>query len=485
MGMKPSLQLKISQNLAMTPQLQQAIRLLQLSSLELQAEIQNALDSNMMLEIDEGEDDESPGELSTETADSEPELQINESLSNTEIPEGLPVDAAWDDIYDANSGHSTPGIGNHNDYLENQSLRQKSLSDHLHWQLNLIPLCETDRAIALTIVDMLDKDGYLTGPLEDILPHIQQELDVDIDELNAILHLIQSLEPAGVGARDLKECLQLQLAQISGDTPWLNEANEILCHHMGLLAAHDYNHLMKKMSLDREQLAGVVGLIQSLNPRPGNLNQDDDIQYIAPDVYVRKDSGRWIVELNTESMPRLKINPLYAGMIKRADQSPDNSSLKEHLQEARWLIKSLQSRSETLLRVAASIVERQRDFLEHGEEAMKPLVLHDIAKELEMHESTISRVTTRKYMHTPRGIFELKYFFSSQLNTDSGEAASSTATRAFIKKLVAEEDARKPLSDSNIAKSLGELGIKVARRTVAKYREAMAIPPSNERKRLI
>lgn len=487
--MKPSLQLKISQNLAMTPQLQQAIRLLQLSSVELQVEIQNALDSNMMLEIDESDDDLIeeiiPEVQPSQSLQTEPELQLKEDINSTDVPEDLPVDAEWEDIYDISSLYTSSGSENNGDYFENQERGNKSLGDHLRWQLNLIPLSENDRAIAITIIDMLDKDGYLTGSLEDILPQLQEEMGADLDELEAMLHLIQTLEPAGVGARNLQECLKLQLAQYNEETPCLNEAKTLVNNHMHLLAAHDYNQLMKKLGLDRDHLSRIITLIQSLNPRPGNLIESDAIQYIVPDVYVRKDNGRWIVELNSETMPRIRINSMYAGMIKRADQSPENSSLKEHLQEARWLIKSLQSRSETLLKVATSIVERQLSFLEQGEEAMKPLVLHDIARELDMHESTISRVTTRKYMHTPRGVFELKYFFSSQLGTDSGESTSSTAIRAIIRKLIADEDVRKPLSDSNIVKVLGQQGIKVARRTVAKYREGMAIPPSNERKRLI
>jgi len=487
--MKPSLQLKISQNLAMTPQLQQAIRLLQLSSLELQAEIQNALDSNMMLEIDEEQEDISEqlnrADQPAESTDIGPELQLKEDISSADVPEDLPVDAVWDDIYDISTSLTSSGSDNSNDYFENQDRGNKSLAEHLRWQLNLIPVCDTDRAIAITIIDMLDKDGYLSETLEDILPQLQEEMDVDLDELEAMLHLIQALEPAGVGARNLQECLKLQLGQYKMDAAWLTEARELVNNHMDLLAAHDYSQLMKKLSLDRDSLSRVIALIQSLNPRPGNLIQNEHTQYIVPDVYVRKDNGRWIVELNSETIPRLRVNSMYAGMIKRADQSPENSSLKEHLQEARWLIKSLQSRSETLLKVATSIVERQRAFLEQGEEAMKPLVLHDIASELDMHESTISRVTTRKYMHTPRGIFELKYFFSSHLDTDNGESASSTAIRALIRKLIADEDTRKPLSDSSIANSLSVQGIKVARRTVAKYREGMAIPPSNERKRLV
>jgi RNA polymerase sigma-54 factor len=372
-----------------------------------------------------------------------------------------------------------------NDNLENREIKELSLADHLLWQLNLMPLCENDKAIAITIIDVLDKDGYLTCTLEDILPMLNDEMGAGIDELKAVLRLIQTMEPTGIGSRDLKECLALQLAQYKLDTPWLEEAKHLVTTHMDLLASHDYNQLTRKMSLDRGQLSEVVALIQTLNPRPGSTVQNESIQYIIPDVYVKKVRGHWRVELNSDSTPRLRINSKYANMIKRADQSPENNSLKEHLQEARWLIKSLQSRSETLLKVATSIVQRQRPFLEYGDEAMKPLVLHDIANELGMHESTISRVTTRKYMHTPRGIFELKYFFSSHVNTDDGGSASSTAIRAVIKKLVAEEDTHKPFSDSKIAKILGDQGVKVARRTVAKYREAMAIPPSNERKRLI
>jgi RNA polymerase sigma-54 factor len=486
--MKPSLQLKLSQSLTMTPQLQQAIRLLQLSSLELQTEIQNALDSNMMLEVDEGEAEEEAYVQETKAAasdDETSELELKDNIDNADIPDELPVDTAWDDIYDGNLGYDTGGPASGNEFLENREIRESTLADHLLWQLNLLPIGETDRAIAITIIDVLDKDGYLTCALEDILPMLDEEMDAGIEEVNAVLRLIQSMEPTGVGARDLKECLGLQLAQYSPATPWLDEARRLLQNHMDLLAAHDYNQLARKMSLDRGQLSEVVALIQTLNPRPGSKVQDESIHYITPDVYVKKDRGHWKVELNAESTPRLRINSAYASMIKRADYSPANNSLKEHLQEARWLIKSLQSRSETLLKVATSIVERQRQFLEHGEAAMRPLVLHDIAKELGMHESTISRVTTRKYMHTPRGIFELKYFFSSHVNTDDGGAASSTAIRAVIKKLVGEEDQLKPLSDSKIARILAEQGIKVARRTVAKYREAMAIPPSNERKRLV
>ena len=484
--MKPSLQLRIGQNLAMTPQLQQAIRLLQLSSLELETEIQNALDSNMMLELDEGDDDGSnEKEPVTEPSTDSEELELNENMDNIDVPEDLPVDTVWDDLYDGNINYGLSSNSNNIEYFENQNTQESSLSDHLLWQLNLTSLSENDKSIAATIIDFINNDGYLTIPLAEILPLIEQETEAELDELEAILRLIQSMDPVGVGARDLKECLNIQLSQLDNNSPWLKETKYLISNYFELLACHDYNQLMKKMSLGRDDLSEIISFIQLLNPRPGSLVQNVPIQYITPDIYVKKDNGRWLVELNSDTTPRLKINRNYAEMIKRADNSPDNNSLKEHLQEARWLIKSLQSRSETLLRVATSIIERQKTFLEFGEEAMKPLVLHDIAEELGMHESTVSRVTTTKYMHTPRGIFDLKYFFSSHVSTDNGGVASSTAIRALIKKLVADEDSIKPFSDNKLATMLEKQGIKVARRTVAKYREAMSIPPSNERKRLV
>jgi RNA polymerase sigma-54 factor len=475
----------------MTPQLQQAIRLLQLSTLELQTEIQDALDSNMMLELDDGGDEapDFPAEMPTETREDMPELELKDDINSPELSADLtgdlPVDTAWDDVFDENISYSSSTSTGNTDYFENQKPRETTLSEHLLWQLNLIPVSEADKAIAMTIIDELDQDGYLQITVEDIVPLLDEEIGAGPEEVAAVLRLVQMMEPAGIGARDLRECLLLQLAQCDQNTPWLAKAREAVNHHMHLLAAHDYNQLIKKLGLDRNQLSETIALIQSLNPRPARQIQDDAIEYIVPDIYVKKQNGHWLVELNGDATPRLRINAGYANMIKRADGSADNNSLREHLQEARWLIKSLQSRSETLLKVSTCIVERQQPFLEHGEQAMRPLVLHDIAEQLGMHESTISRVTTRKYMHTPRGIFELKYFFSSHVSTDDGGAASSTAIRAFIKKLVAEEDTQKPLSDSRIAKVLGEQGIQVARRTVAKYREAMAIPPSNERKQLI
>ncbi|OGT85337.1 MAG: RNA polymerase factor sigma-54 [Gammaproteobacteria bacterium RIFCSPLOWO2_12_FULL_52_10] len=488
--MKHSLQLKISQSLTMTPQLQQAIRLLQLSSLELHTEIQEALDSNMMLELAEDEPEAETANIETASANPETDagpIELNDTVAtNDSIPEDLPVDSAWEDIYDSNLYSYSKTQQPLEFYgLENQNRSETSLRDYLLWQSNFAVASDTDRTIIMAIIDALDDDGYLTSNPEDILTALGRDMDVEVDEIEAMIRLVQTLEPAGIAARNLQECLGLQLAQCNAATPWLIEATELVNNHLPLLAAHDYNQLMRRMKLSQEQLSEVVALIQSMNPRPGSQVQDIHIQYLTPDVFVRKIKGVWRVELNADSTPQLRINSGYAGMIKRADNSTDNNSMKTHLQEARWFIKSLQSRNETLLRVATAIVERQRAFLEYGDEAMKPLVLHDIATVLDLHESTISRVTTRKYMHTPRGIYELKYFFSSHVSTDLGGACSSTAIRALIKKLIGAEKPQKPLSDSKIAALLADQGIRVARRTVAKYREAMTIPPSNERKRLI
>ena len=487
--MKSSLQLRIGQSLTMTPQLQQAIRLLQLSSIELQAEIREALESNMMLEADEGE---APGgaeeafSAQREEPAPDPDAAEPTSAGQDNIPNELPVDSGWDDIYDPGPGVARAAADpNSYEGFENLDSGEQTLREQLEWQLNLTPTSDRDRIIALAIIDSLDDDGYLSGAPEDIMAAVAADLaEVTSAEVEAVLRLIQAMEPSGVGARDLRECLEIQLRQAEPGQPHLEQARALVASHLDLLAARDYNRLMRKLKLDRDELARVIDLIQGLNPRPGGQLGAGRAEYIAPDVYVKKINGAWRVNLNTEVVPSLRINAAYAGMIRRADNSADNTSLKTHLQEARWLIKSLKSRGETLLRVATSIVERQRAFLEQGEEAMQPLVLHDIAAALGLHESTISRVTSHKYMHTPRGIFELKYFFSSHVSADNGGACSSTAIRARIKKLISAEAATRPLSDNKIALLLKQQGIQVARRTVAKYREAMAIPPSNERKRL-
>ncbi len=490
--MKQSLQLKLGQNLTMTPQLQQAIRLLQLSSMELGMEVQQALESNMMLELADDGDAEA-AEFSQSSDDGEAaglngadDAEVN--AADEKIPEELPVDSQWEDIYEtmpAAAPTVTRDTRTSSEY-DNLKPASESLQEHLLWQIEMSPMTERDRAIAVAIIDSINIDGYLDMSVEELRETLgsDEDIEVEADEIEAVLKQVQSLDPVGVAARDLGESLCLQLRQLDAATPWLPEAQKICCEYLDMLAAHDYAQIMRRLKLSEDDLRGIIELIQSMNPRPGAMYSDVQAEYIVPDVYVRKVKGVWRVELNVEAVPQLRVNSQYANMIRRADNSPDNNSLKSHLQEARWFIKSLQSRSETLLKVAAVIVERQQGFLEYGDEAMKPLVLHDVAEALEMHESTISRVTTRKYMHTPRGIFELKYFFSSHVSTTLGGEASSTAIRAVIKKLIAAENVQKPLSDSKLAKLLSDQGIQVARRTVAKYREAMAIPPSNERKRL-
>ncbi|TAJ91635.1 MAG: RNA polymerase factor sigma-54 [Gammaproteobacteria bacterium] len=492
--MKHSLQLKLSQSLTMTPQLQQAIRLLQLSTMELNSEIQDALESNMMLELEDDSQNQPPVQSNENPPQGEAAVEkeeegldaIEADGGTSDIPEDLPIDSNWDDIYDPGTAYS--GEPHEHASVDSYHSAGQSLAGHLLWQLNMIPATEKDRAIAVAVIDALDDDGYLKTSPAELAEVLNQEADgdepVEVDEVQAIIRLVQAMEPAGVAARDLQECLLLQLCQLPPETPWLAEAQELVREHFALLAAHDYAQLMRRMRLDRDQLAEVIAQVQKLNPRPANGVQDHETQYIIPDVYVRKVNNVWRIELNGEAVPQLRINNAYAGMIRRADNSEANTSLKTHLQEARWFIKSLQSRSETLLRVAMVIVDKQRAFLDYGAEAMKPMILHDVATELDMHESTISRVTTRKYMHTPRGIFELKYFFSSHVDTDQGGACSSTAIRALIKKLIEAEKPQKPLSDSKIAELLVDQGIRVARRTVAKYREGMQIAPSNERKRL-
>ncbi|MCY1260255.1 RNA polymerase sigma-54 factor [compost metagenome] len=497
--MKPSLVLKMGQQLTMTPQLQQAIRLLQLSTLDLQQEIQEALESNPMLERQEdGEDfdssdpladgaensnaapqDSSFQETTTPTVDSLDEEQWGER-----IPNELPVDTAWEDIYQT-SASSLPSSDDDEWDFTSRTSAGESLQSHLQWQLNLTPMSDTDRLIALSIIDGINDDGYLAESLEDILSSIDPELGVEMDEVEVVLRRIQQLEPAGVGARNLRECLLLQLRQMPADTPFLAEAQRLVGDHLDLLGSRDYSQLMRRMRVKEDELREIVELIQSLHPRPGSQIESGEAEYVVPDVIVRKHNDRWLVELNQEAMPRLRVNPQYAGLVRRADASADNTFMRNQLQEARWFIKSLQSRNETLMKVATQIVEHQRGFLDYGEEAMKPLVLHDIAEAVGMHESTISRVTTQKFMHTPRGIFELKYFFSSHVSTSEGGECSSTAIRAIIKKLVAAESPKKPLSDSKIAGLLEAQGIQVARRTVAKYRESLGIAPSSERKRLI
>ena len=517
--LKQTIALRMGTQLAMTPQLQQAIRLMQLSTLELNLEIRQAIESNPMLELVEesdpvdadlvgadevGAEDGRAPEAPAEERSDDPSADATDERDDPDgglddesepandapqdIPTDLPVDVSWDDVYQP----ATPidvalgggGVAD-DDGFEERNGTSESLRSHLLWQLNLTSLSDRDRLAALAIIDSIDDDGMLRASIDDLIDALDPALAFEADEMETVLRRIQSFDPPGVGARDLAECLQRQLEEMPSDVAWRDEALSLVRDHFPTLASRDFATLARRARLTADELVAVVALIQSLNPRPGATIGDVTTEYVEPDVIVSKRKGHWTVDLNRESTPKVRVNGLYAGFIKPADSSADNQYLKDNLQEARWFLKNLEYRNETLLRVAGEIVKRQRGFLEHGEEAMQPLILADIATAVDRHESTISRVTTRKYMDTPRGIFELKYFFSSHVNTANGGEVSSTAIRAVIRKLTAEEDPRKPLSDSKIADILRGREIKVARRTVAKYRESLAIPPSNERRRLM
>ena len=496
--MKQSLQLRIGQSLTMTPQLQQAIKLLQLSSLELQTEIQQTLETNPLLEQDDnlgeitviepevGKD--GAGNVEDLTDFKAPASTITENRAEQQLPDDLEIDARWDQIYDnlPSVSPQSPAPGSDNrDMFENQAGEEDTLKLHLIWQLDCSHLSPLDHEIGLAIIDSIDDSGYLSQPIADIYEGMVTEHEgLEMDEVEAVLHLVQRFDPIGVAAGSPAECMAIQLSQYDPDTPHLTKALVLVDKYLEQLAGNDVALLKRRLQATDAELAEIIKLIQTTNPHPGHSISQNHAEYIVPDVYVSKQAGRWRVSINPDNAPRLRVNDQYANLIKRSDNSADNTYLKDHLQEARWFIKSLQSRNETLLRVANAIVERQQAFLDYGEEAMQPMVLRDIAELLEMHESTISRVTTQKYMHTPRGILEFKYFFSSHVGTADGGECSATAIRAIIKKFVAAEKPEKPLSDNKIANLLGEQGINVARRTVAKYREALNIPPSNERKRL-
>ncbi|WP_151974493.1 RNA polymerase factor sigma-54 [Acinetobacter junii] len=482
--MKLSVGLKVANNLSLTPQLQQAIRLLQLSSLELEQEIQIQLDSNPLLE--KIEDNNSIESLNSVEANENKDL--TSELNADHLPNDLPVDTEWDDIYtNQSTALATP------EYEEREDNRQihLSLKEHILEQVNLLHFSRVDKLIAYCIVDSLDDKGFLDADLTDILIAVNQLLrevdndeDVEEDEVIVVLKHIQRLEPIGVGSRSLAECLQIQLETIKDKTPFLAEAKQLL-NYYELLISNDLNKLLKQTGLSKEQLTNAIELLKTLKPYPGLEFDQQESEYQVPDVVVAKKDQHWNVQLNPDVMPKLRINSFYSNMIRRADQSDDNVYLRNQMLEAKNFIKSIDERHKTLLKVATCIVEHQRAFLEQGAEAMKPLVLRDVAEEVELHESTVSRVTTNKYMLTPRGLFELKYFFSSHVGTTSGGEASSTAIRAMIKKLVSNENPRKPLSDNAIAEMLKKEGIEVARRTVAKYRESLHIPSSSERKVLI
>ncbi len=492
--MKQSLQLRIGQSLTMTPQLQQAVKLLQLSSLELQTEIQQTLDANPMLDQDDnfGEitvfdiDNAADNDDSTDVGLGDGTL--SENRAEQTLPDELAIDASWENIYDNQASTATPStnpIADNRDKFENQAGEEDTLKQHLIWQLDCSHLSETDHQIGLAIIDCSDDNGYLTESIEEIHEGLmRQQPELELDEVVAVQHLVQRFDPVGVAASSPSECMTIQLGQYDPETPHLAKAMVLAGKYLEHLARNDVALLKRRLQASDSELGEIIKLIQTTNPHPGHSISKNHAEYVVPDVYVSKQAERWRVSINPDNAPRLRVNDQYANLIKRSDNSDQNTYLKDHLQEARWFIKSLQSRNETLLRVATAIVERQHAFLDYGEEAMQPMVLRDIAESLELHESTISRVTSQKYMHTPRGILEFKYFFSSHVSTADGGECSATAIRAIIRKLVAAEKQEKPLSDSKISDLLGDQGINVARRTVAKYREALNIPPSNERKRL-
>jgi RNA polymerase sigma-54 factor len=492
--MKQTLQLKLSQHLTLTPQLQQSIRLLQLSTLELNAEVERMLQENPLLEKAEGDDEPAPGDLpvagtvpigdaempSDRVGDGDAAPERTTSSDSNEAAES--VDRS--DFEDYSSGDSDWGgsaSSDDDDGFFPQQVATSTLRDHLLAQLAELNLPLRDRQIVAALIDALDEDGYLHSSLEEIAEVFPEELDIDPDELSIALRYVQSFEPPGIGARDAAECLALQLKALPASTPLRAHALSVVTEHLPLLAARDFTKLKRLLHCDDACVRSVRALITSLNPRPGASFAKSEANFVIPDVVVRKVRGKWSASLNEAAMPKLRLNRIYADILTR-NRDSSNQQLAAQLQEAKWLIRNVQQRFETILRVAQAIVERQRRFFEHGEVAMRPMVLREIADMLDLHESTISRVTTQKFMLTPRGTYELKYFFGSHVATDTGGAASATAIRALIKQLIGAEDPKTPLTDSRIADLLGDQGILVARRTIAKYREALAIPPVNMRR---
>ncbi|BAL26602.1 RNA polymerase factor sigma-54 [Azoarcus sp. KH32C] len=475
--MKPSLQLKISQHLTLTPQLQQSIKLLQLSTLELNQELERFLQDNPMLEREDGDGaDFSPGLPNSGSASGEQERsEPTESPREDAEPTSFDEAGEWSSM---SSGGSSRDDDDDTDFQELQAAGT-TLRDHLDQQISLSPLSDRDRALVRFLIEALDDDGYLHQTLEDLLPLLPAELEYELDDLSIALRHVQHLDPAGVGARSPQECLSLQLRAMPGSET-RDLAQKIVDQHLDLLAERNFARLKRLLGCDDDALRRAHALICSLDPHPGSQHSVQETRYVVPDVVVRKLRSRWVVSLNPEAMPRLRINSLYASILQQNRGS--GGALTSQLQEARWLIKNVQQRFDTILRVSQAIVDQQRQFFDYGDVAMRPLTLREIADQLELHESTVSRVTTQKFMATPRGVFELKYFFGSHVATDTGGAASSTAIRALIRQLVDAEDRKKPLSDAKIAELLGQQGIVVARRTIAKYRESLNIPPVSLRK---
>jgi RNA polymerase sigma-54 factor len=473
--LKATLQLRLGQQLTMTPQLQQAIRLLQLPALDLQAHIRQALESNVMLESL----DELPELTGTHESPAAEQSQPEGAEAQEERPAEVEIaDDAW---AEQTTGPSeTPWSGNSDRAQEFADERGQTLQDHLVWQLELARLEPRDQAIGLAIIDAINDDGYLIDSLDEIRQGLLPDVTCDVADVERVLVQVQSLDPAGVGARSIGECIGLQLKQLSADTAGLELAHALAERHLDEVASQQFNILKRQLRVSDEELESALVLLRSCHPRPGSAIHASTAEYVVPDVFVRRTDSGWTVEINPATLPRIRVNQSYAGMLGR---SADHASLRAQPQEARWLLRSLEIRNDTLLKVARCIVQRQSAFFEQGDEAMQPMILRDVAEAVQMHESTISRVTTAKYMHTPRGVYEFRHFFSSHVAGEDGTETSSTAIRAKIRKLIAQEDPASPLSDSRIAEILSQEGIPVARRTVAKYREAMQLAPSNERKR--
>ncbi len=480
--MKQALQLRLSQHLTLTPQLQQSIRLLQLSTLELNQELEKFLAENPLLEREDAESDSQPPAATYARADGEGETAAASPADPqaAETPAEKQAEIDW--YADAPISGGTRDDGDDSDFPQ-IAAESPSLREHLLSQLALTMLEPRDRSLVALLIDALDEYGYMTMPLDELAQLIPPELGVEPEELQIALKHLQNFDPTGVGARNAQECLELQLHAHPADTPGLALALAIVRQHLALLAARDFVRLKKALGCGDDQLRQAQQLIQHLNPHPGAEFGVAETRYVVSDVVVKKEKGVWIATLNQDAMPRLRVNRMYADILQNT-RGASGSQLSQQLQEARWLIKNVQQRFETILRVSQAIVDRQRHFFEHGEVAMRPLVLREIAETLGLHESTVSRVTTQKFMLTPRGIFELKYFFGSHVATEAGGACSATAIRALIRQFVAAEDAKKPLSDSKISQILGQQGIVVARRTIAKYRESLHIPPVNLRKSL-
>jgi RNA polymerase sigma-54 factor len=485
-GMKPALQFRLHQQLTLTPQLQQAIRLLQLSQLELEAELRQIAEGNPLLEFADEAEDEAAGD--------EDDYEVTEGVAETANVEHDVNDPADDwsdtggsaeapiDFSSSNSSvGSSPGSRGDEDF-EPQNAAPETLQQHLMWQLNLSSFTPRQHAIATVLIDALNPAGYLAEGLDAVLAALPASLDASVEEIEAVRRQLQVFDPVGVASLDLRDCLRVQLEQFDPDTPHRDLALRLIDGELELLARNDIAKLARHLRATEEDVSAAALLIRSLDPRPGAALDTTPVEYVAPDVYAVRDGNHWRVSLNADAQPRLGLNQHYCGLIAQA-RGEDASWMRGQLQEARWLIKSLESRAETLMKVANAIVRQQSAFLDYGPEAMRPLVLREVAEEVGMHESTISRVTTRKYMHTPRGTFELKYFFSSGVSTEDGGSASATAIQAMLRKLIDAEDSRKPLSDQAIAEELQRRGIQVARRTVAKYREGLRIPSSSERQR--